>query len=214
MSKRLNNPKILKKLHFPKFFKKLKASRDVSNRTRALGHTSQSTADQPLNYVELMATWCDAFELLFAVTWICGALSMMIHSDEEPAIVSVLCSGLLVGIPWIFGGIATNLFRACRERFGKYLPIYRHSYSAFAVNPKKSLPRLARMVRCRDTCTWLTIYGAVVILVGDLMCFFDLQLLFLSITVGAIWSFGGFFVISLRLISDIFREKHLMRQLF
>lgn len=173
-----------------------------------LGEATQ----KPLNHVELMATWCDTFELLFGITWLCAVLSAIIHGKEP--IIAAIGIMIVVGVSWILGGIVVNLFRAYKETLGGLPPVYRNSYSVFAEGPRAAIRRLAGQIFRQDYCTCLTACCTILILAGDILCLFDLRLLLLSIVVGTVLSIGGFFAISLRLLFDTIRERCLMRQIF
>lgn len=50
---------------------------------KRLATTKSAVALRPANYVELMAGWCDLFEVLFAVTWIFGMVSFYRTMNDE-----------------------------------------------------------------------------------------------------------------------------------
>lgn len=161
------------------------------------------------NPVELIATWCDLFGFMMALTWFCGGISMYLHGGGVGfTIFGIGLFMLLIGIP---GMLVGEILGAVKNRFGEIMPTYYCSESLFASGIKGAFRR------CWDNFgvgMFLTVFLTVWTMIGNLTCFFNPDAFTLSVIGILFLSFGGFFAIGAKIALDVRRGTRKARQVF
>lgn len=169
--------------------------------------TKAVAAVKPVNYVELIAGWCDLFEVLFAVTWIFGMFSFYRTMDGERSMATAaLASAILLLIAWIPGLTAGYIFQDKQKAMGRFLSVYK-SHSVFADGLKTAINRCTGLP---DSITGIGTVVTVIFCLGIMLCNLLSILLpdswLLSMAFGAILSLCGFFTILICVARDYIRE--------
>lgn len=174
---------------------------------RKLTTTKTAVALRPANYVELMAGWCDLFEVIFAITWICGMFSFYRTMDGERSMATAaLASAVLLLIAWIPGLATSYVFQDKKDVVGQFLGVYK-SHSIFADGIKTAINRCAGLP---DNPVGIGTVITMVLCLGIMLC--NLLSIFLpdswlfAMLFGVALSLGGFFAISICVAKDCIKE--------
>lgn len=161
---------------------------------------------KPVNYVELMAGWCDLFEMMFVITWLFGIVSFYRTMDGGRSMVTAGVASVVLLLTWIPGLTAGCIFQDKQEVMGRFLSVYK-SHSIFADGLKTAINRC---IGLPDDITGIGTVVAVVFCLGIMFCNLLSIMLpiswLLSVAFGAILSLCGFFTILICVVRDYIRE--------
>lgn len=175
---------------------------------KRLATTNSAVALRPANYVELMAGWCDLFEVLFAVTWIFGMVSFYrTMNDERSVATAALVSAILLLITWIPGLATSCMFQDHREVVGRFLGVYK-SHSIFADGIRIAIDRYRRVLpnHVIDGGVGATMVFGLGVMIFNLLSIFCPGAWLFAMILGAVLSLGGFLAISICVAKDCIKE--------
>lgn len=160
------------------------------------------------NPVELIATWCEFFEFMALMTWLCGAISMYMYDGNIGF--AIFGVGLIVALSMLPSMLISGALGAVRDRFGEILPTYYCSETLFSGGIRRTF---RRCYGC-NIGVYLTVFIGAMIIIGNLTCLFNPEAFALSFVGLLLLSLGGFFANGARIVVDVVRGVHRARQVF
>lgn len=157
-------------------------------------------ASQTPNRVELMEAWNLLFTAAFIFTWLCSAIAF-IHQDDQPAVVCFV-TGFGLGLIWLPGLLAVGIFEFAKTHLAKHYPLYASTRSLTEESFAQAKARLRQVSGFGSVVKDLSLGLCTFIAIGDIVCLFVADFIYLSIFCGLILSIGGFLVINGVLLAD------------
>jgi len=176
---------------------------------------NHATADPaPANPAELIMGWGYFLMLLLAITLLSGVIAMR-HTGEN-LIVVTLAIALVLGLLWSPGLLMAAFIFKAKNRIAGISSTYASARSIFADGIWQAFRRCNTLPlnSTSGVSVCLAEFLTTMIVIGDLGAIFNSSAWILPLTTGMFLSFGGFMVISARLLRDFVRERKLKQQVF